>query len=94
MKNFYNQGRLTQLYFYRDSNGLEADLLVPQGRRLLPLEIKSSTTYKAELLKAVKRVSALSPLMLDACLVYAGEALTFSNGVSAIRYDQLESLIP
>lgn len=93
VKNIYNQGRLANLYFYRDSNGLEADLLFQQGRNLVPMEIKSSSTYKPELLKALMRVRDLSDTMINPCLIYAGEPLRFSNGVQALRFDELQSLV-
>lgn len=89
LKNFYNKGKLDNLYFFRDSNGLEADLLLQQGRQLMPIEIKSSSTYKPELLKGLKRIIELSPKMAHAHLVYSGDAMQFSNGINAIRFDEL-----
>lgn len=91
IKNRYNRGKLDNVYFFRDSNGLEADLLYQQGRQLTPIEIKSSATYKPELLKGLKRILELSPQMANAHLIYAGEAMKFSNGINAIRFDQLAS---
>jgi len=37
--------KFADLYFYRDSNGNEIDLIVDTGTLLLPVEIKSSSTY-------------------------------------------------
>lgn len=91
-KNLYNQGKLANLYFYRDSNGLEVDLLFQQSRNLIPMEIKSSTTYKPELLKSLKRICGLSPLINKAYLVYAGDPFTFSDGISAVRFDTLNAI--
>ncbi len=91
VKNFYNKGKLDNLYFFRDSNGLEADLLLQQGRQLMPIEIKSSSTYKPELLKGLKRIMELSPQMANAHLIYAGDAMEFSNGINAIRFDKFAS---
>jgi predicted AAA+ superfamily ATPase len=89
LKNVYNKGKLDNLYFFRDSNGLEADLLLQQGRQLMPIEIKSSSTYKPELLKGLKRIMELSPQMANAHLIYSGDAMQFSNGINAIRFDEL-----
>ncbi len=89
LKNFYNKGKLDNLYFFRDSNGIEADLLLQQGRQLMPIEIKSSSTYKPELLKGLKRIMELSPQMANAHLVYSGDAMQFSNGINAVRFDEL-----
>lgn len=89
VKNLYNKGKLDSLYFFRDSNGLEADLLFPQGRQLIPIEIKSSSTYKPELLRGLKRIMELSPQMTNGCLIYAGDSKQFSNGINAFRFDNL-----
>jgi predicted AAA+ superfamily ATPase len=91
-KNLYNQGKLANLYFYRDSNGLEVDLLFQQGRNLIPMEIKSSSTYKPELLKGLKRICGLSPLIKKAYLIYAGDPFTFSDGITAVRFDNLSAI--
>ncbi|PUA27788.1 MAG: AAA family ATPase [Cellvibrio sp. 79] len=93
VKNLYNKGRLDSLYFFRDSNGLEADLLFPQGRQLIPIEIKSSSTYKPELLRGLKRIMELSPQMTNAYLVYAGDSKQFSNGITALHFNELVSLL-
>lgn len=89
VKNLYNKGKRENLYFFRDSNGLEADLLLQYGRQLMPIEIKSSSTYKPELLKGLKRIMELSPQMANAHLVYSGDNMEFSNGINAIRFDEL-----
>ncbi len=93
VKNLYNRGKLANLHFYRDSNGLEVDLLFQQGRGLVPMEIKSSATYKPELLKGLKRIMELSPLMGDGYLIYAGESYSFSNNIQALHFDRLDSLL-
>ena len=78
------------LYFYRDSNGNEADILYKHGRELTVIEVKSSSTYKTSLLKGLKKITGLSPSITRAYLIYAGEPLTFSNDITAIKYDQVE----
>jgi predicted AAA+ superfamily ATPase len=40
-------GRRPELYFWRSHDGLEVDLLVPVGDRLLPVEIKATATPTA-----------------------------------------------
>ncbi|MBU2621658.1 MAG: ATP-binding protein, partial [Proteobacteria bacterium] len=39
MKSFLNSGESPSLYFWRDSNGVEVDLLIERGGRILPVEI-------------------------------------------------------
>ncbi len=85
-----NQGLLPNLYFYRDSNGNEADILYKHGRELTVIEVKSSSTYKTSLLKGLKKITELSPAITRAYLIYAGEPLTFSNNITALKYDKVE----
>lgn len=55
MKRFCNAGFRPELYFYRDTHGNEVDLLIRQGRRLTPVEIKSAGTFSTEFLKGIQR---------------------------------------
>lgn len=88
-----NQGRLPGLYFYRDSNGNEADILFQDGRDLVAIEIKSSSTYQSGFLKALKKIMSLSPDFSRGMLVYAGDDMTFSDGISALNFKRCESII-
>jgi predicted AAA+ superfamily ATPase len=90
LKTRANQGLLPNLYFYRDSNGNEADILYKHGRELTVIEVKSSSTYKTSLLTGLKKITGLSPSITRAYLIYAGEPLTFSNDITALKYDQVE----
>ncbi|MEK7394293.1 MAG: DUF4143 domain-containing protein, partial [Fibrobacterota bacterium] len=48
-KLFLHHGERAPLYFWRDSHGLEIDLLVEDGQDLLPIEIKSTSTWRSDL---------------------------------------------
>ena len=87
-----NQGRSPNLYFFRDSNGNEVDLLFEAGRELAGIEIKASMTYRPALLKGLERLQTIAPSLGPRYLVYAGEPFTFSNGAAAIRYDQVDRI--
>ena len=84
-----NQGKIPNLYFYRDSNGNEVDVLFQDGRNLVAIEVKSSSTYNPVLLKGLRKLAAISPLVSDCYLVYSGERMEFSDGIIALRYDQV-----
>ena len=42
IKNYYNGGKPAELYYYRDIDKKEVDLLIPVGDKLYPIEIKKS----------------------------------------------------
>ncbi len=44
VKNRFNQGLESNLYFWRDHTGNEIDVIVEQGEKLIPIEIKSGQT--------------------------------------------------
>lgn len=48
MKNFLNQGREPDLWFWRDSRGREVDLIVEIDGETVPIEIKSARTVAAD----------------------------------------------
>jgi uncharacterized protein len=49
-----NRGRTPDLHFYRDSNGVEVDLLYAEGRTVFPIEIKSASTFHPDFTKGLR----------------------------------------
>ncbi len=92
VKHRANQGKLPNLYFYRDSNGNEVDVIFQHGRRLTAIEIKSSSTYNPAMLKGLKKIAHLTNNIEHAYLVYSGNNFDFSDGVRALKYDQLKQI--
>ncbi len=45
LKNFYNRRREPDIFFWRDTNANEVDLLIDRGQELLPIGIKSGQTF-------------------------------------------------
>lgn len=58
-KNVLNRGERVEMYFYRDTHGNELDLLLRQASQLVPIEIKSSSTFTPDFLKGIERFRAL-----------------------------------
>ena len=73
MKSFYNRGAEADLFYFRDSNGLEVDLLAGGQERILPIEIKASRTFSPDFCKNFPKLQALSPRIASGIVVYAGE---------------------
>lgn len=53
-KSLVNTGQEPDLYFFRDTNGNEVDLLIARGRELIPVEIKSSETYSPDFVRGIE----------------------------------------
>lgn len=52
IKSFYNQGIEPPIYFYRDTNQKEIDLLIEYHHTLHPIEIKTSASPDKKMAKA------------------------------------------
>lgn len=73
MKSFLHRAERPAFYFWRDSNGVEVDLLIEQGERLMPLEIKSGRTVAPDFFSGLEKWTALAgEKAVDPTLVYGG----------------------
>ena len=73
LKARYNAGRDAGLYFFRDSNGMEIDLLQSSGRKLYPFEIKAARTYSSEFAQNIRKFRKLNGKTADGCVIYSGK---------------------
>lgn len=88
MKRFCNAGLRPELYFYRDTHGNEVDLLIRQGRRLTPVEIKSAGTFSTEFLKGIQRFRQAvgdEQSLDDAFVLYNGDIQHQVHGVQVLN---------
>lgn len=72
-KSRLNSGKEPKLYFYRDQYQHELDLLYPSGNDFIPVEIKSSRTYRQEFLKGIQYYRALSGSDQKGLLIFDGD---------------------
>ena len=54
MKMKFNSGSHTNFFFWRDNKGVEVDVLVDDGKKLFPVEIKAAQTFNDSYLKAIR----------------------------------------
>lgn len=96
VKNRFNQGLLSNLYFWRDSQGHEIDILIEQGDRLIPIEVKAGQTLIPDYFSGLHYWQALSQPTHPACLVYAGnqsQKRTVTEVLSWRDIDQLNKIL-
>lgn len=73
VKSRFNLGEKADLFFWRDSNGNEVDIIAEQAGRLLPLEIKSGKTLSKESTKGLdKYLSLATRNAVSPTLIYGG----------------------
>jgi predicted AAA+ superfamily ATPase len=90
LKGRFNRGRQSDMYFWRDSKGLEVDLLLEDGLDIMPVEIKSGQTIAPDFLSGLKKWCELSGVSeRPAMLVYGGAAAHTTNNVAIVPWRQL-----
>ena len=73
-KNSLNQGNSSPLFFWRDSNGHEVDVVVETPLGLRPIEIKSGSTFATDWLSGLQKWRKLSnEVQQTPQLVYGGD---------------------
>jgi len=72
MKDRLNAGETAEMYFYRDSEGNEVDLLLPTGGKLHAIEIKAGATVNPDYFKGLKTFAAHHPQALSGGSVLFG----------------------
>lgn len=89
LKQRYNSGYDANLYFFRDSNGNEIDLLCKTSSGLVGIEIKAAATWHGKFAKQLVRFATNNHPLYKSLVVYNGTELQLSNGVEAISYDNI-----
>ena len=94
IKTRWNKGLEHRLYFYRDSQQNEVDVLFQSGNNLIPIEIKGTKTFNKSFLKGLLYFKNLvGNRCQDPSLIYSGneeqkindiQLLNFSNAAKAV----------
>lgn len=82
IKDSLNQGLPYDLTFWRDSTGVEVDLIQTQGIQMHGYEIKSGSTYNPDYFKGLKKWGQLAGVSAEQlAVIYAGDTeLSTSEG--------------
>lgn len=87
VKGRFNLGLPADLYFWRDNNGLEADLIFEIGTRLQPVEIKSGQTVTRDYVRAGQASGRFAgDEALPPWLIYGGNESYERSGIRIIGW--------
>ena len=87
LKSRYNFGLPADLYFWRDNNGLEADIVFERGSKLQPVEIKSGQTITGDYIRAgLKAARFAAEEALQPWLIYGGDDSFERSGVTVMSW--------
>lgn len=94
LKHRYNQGREGGVYFYRDSNQNEVDILLKQEGEIMAIEVKSSMTYHPSFEKSLKQVTEwVETPVTKRAVVYAGDFENTQGNIQLLNFRNLKELL-
>ncbi len=94
MKHRSNQGKEGGVYFYRDSNQNEVDILLKQEGTLTAIEVKSAQTYNSSFEDSLRKIDKwISTPVKRKAVVYAGEYENAAGDVALVNFRHQDQLI-
>lgn len=97
-KHILNNAKSAKLYFFRDSNGNEIDLLIDGGMVQIPIEIKSGATFSIEYLRGLRYWDKLKNMQhnakpsLPGFIIYNGTNAHKSRSYELLQWNNLSGL--
>lgn len=87
-----HRGRDPNVYFFRDSNGNEVDLLLDRRPAPCPVEIKSSRTLHKDLFKGLRTFHGLNPDSPPGWVIYSGDLESSGDGPGFLNFRHTERI--
>lgn len=93
IKAYFNQGERAPLYFWRDSNGNEVDVIADTGGQLHPIEIKSGQTLNRDFFIGLERWLALAGSQAALpVLIYGGAEDRVHRAVRVLPWNRIHTV--
>ena len=93
LKGRLNQGLPSKLFYWRDSKGLEIDLILEAGDRLNAIEIKSGQTIAPDFFSSLKIWGKLAGQAdLPSWLIYGGGKALTNENISIVPWKNLSQI--
>ena len=90
LKQRYNDGRRSNLFFWRDRTGHEVDVIIENSLQLLPVEVKSGATIQPEFFSNLRYWSELAGNEAGpARVVYAGNSKQTRRDIEVLPWNQI-----
>ena len=93
LKYRFNRGLPSNLFYYRDTAGLECDLLYALGSDLGAIEIKAGSTVASDFFRNLNRVERILPQIVRKAVVYGGDARQQRKDGEAVPLPLLPDLL-
>jgi predicted AAA+ superfamily ATPase len=86
LKGRFNRGQSDNLFFFRDSKGLEVDVVLDYGQEIEQVEIKSAATLASDFFAPLRKLSSLHGQVRKSWLVYGGRDSMRREGVQVLGW--------
>lgn len=93
LKNQANKNKDPDIYFYRDNNQNEADIIFEQDGNLIPIEIKSSETFNKSFLKGIQYFMNITEKAKNGYLIYAGKPIGKTKNINILNFKDMHKII-
>ena len=95
IKHRYNRGLLNGVYFYRDSNQNEVDILLKEEGEITAIEVKSSMTYHTSFEADISHLSDwIKTPVVNKMIVYTGDFENTTSDIKVLNYRHLQHHLP
>ena len=95
IKHRYNRGLLNGVYFYRDSNRNEVDILLKEEGEITAIEVKSSMTYHTSFEDSISKLSDwIKTPVTNKMIVYTGDFENTTGNIKILNYRHLQAYLP
>ena len=95
VKHRYNRGLLNGVYFYRDSNQNEVDILLKEEGEITAIEVKSSMTYHTSFENTISKLSEwIKAPVVNKMIVYTGDFENTAGEIKLLNYTHLQEHLP
>lgn len=93
LKQRFNSGKESNLYYWRDNNQNEVDLIVDIQRKLTPVEIKSAKTWNQNFARAILWMQKNIQETGHGYIVYDGDLFPSNENYQAIHYGKISTAL-
>lgn len=93
-KTILNNNLSTELYYFRDNNLNEVDVVFKKEGQFVPIEIKSSQTFQKQFLKGLQYFQKLAPDKVDlSYLIFSGESGPVLQKTKLLNYQEIDKIL-
>jgi len=92
IKKIYNDKLPLKIYYYRDSNQVEIDLIIDSGSTLYFCEIKSAKTFSQDFLKNLKKIQNKLTIRSKKIIIYQGDLEQTIKNVELINFASIQRI--